>query len=224
MKINDENSGYTWPSRVREYDDIPNRRTSKEESWRKIRERLDQAPKRKNRSWYWLAAASVILFVVILLNMPVHNRTVRPGYVKTPAVLKQDNHAPVTVDTIKAALITPVKSSNPGIKKAYPVPADSLQVAGTKKESVVPLPGDSLFKDVRDTGALADDLAQHPTPLPKVHINDLNNAEPLPAHITIQSLAVKKLIRLFSIDFTKEQPYKKGARHPNQNTIPEESN
>ena len=226
MKIRNQNSSYTWQSRVREYDVIPNRTISTGESWKKLRERLDKAPQRKSRAWYWVAAASIVFFFVIkLIFTPGKDETLNPGFTKTHNVVKQNHQSLVPVDTLQTVANTTVETSDPGAKKPVIKPTARLQPLHSKKDSMLPETGNSVVSPVKDTPVVEEDIAQQPARLPSVHINDLINTEPLPKNISTKSLAIKRLILLFNIDFTKDVPLKKQEGLPkSQYTIPNNQN
>ncbi|MEO6668276.1 MAG: hypothetical protein ABIN36_02300 [Ferruginibacter sp.] len=225
MEIKNQDDGHNWQTRVREYEDVSDTTFSEEVSWKKLRQRLDQAPGRKKHAGYWLAAASVVLLVVITLFSRVSNKAVVPELTKTPALLKQNNNIPVPTDTL---LASGKKAANPNptaVKKAAPTPVDSLQNTSVKKEIVLPSPVDTVFMVQADTPTVASDIVQQPAPLPTVHIQDLIDTEPARAPVSLEGLAVKKMIRLFSIDLTKDQPTKKQEKVPaNPYSIPNNQN
>lgn len=226
MKIRKLDNGHTWQQRLREYESPNCTEESVEEGWKKISQRLDRAGRKDKLGWFAIAAGWMVLFVVIKLCFFPGNKTVERELTKTPAVHKQNNHANDSTETIQSATSIEVKHLNPGIKTTGHAPAtmDSLEALHAKNESVVPLPVDSVFTNA-ERPVPADDMALQPGPLPTVHIEDLSDAGPLQEPVTIKSLAVKKMIRLFGTDFTKQLPPKNQKTQPsNPYTIPNNQN
>lgn len=226
MKQDNQNNEHTWAARLREYSVIPDRKISKEESWEKLRERLDNEPVRKRSYRYWLAAASVILLCVLTVTYaPYRHVSVAPGFTKTTTVAKQHDNTTVPTDSLQPlinalAKVTDSAKRKPGIRTHA-----GLQAVNEKPESVLPLPVEQPLTTAKDTSIEEDYLTSESTRLTEIHINDLITDEPLPADISIKSLSVKKMIRLFGTDFTGGgAPAKKEAIPKSNYSIPNNQN
>lgn len=222
--MDNQNSPHTWAKRVREYDVVSNRRMSKEEAWKKLRERLDAKPERKKMSWYWVAAASVVSIIILtlLFTRPGNVRLV-PPFTKAPENVKPQNLLPAVTDSRQPAINGTAKSEARRNKNPEKNDSTGLQLVQQKNESVFPLPVDSVFVAEKNPYNDPSEMAQQSPDMPVFHINELK--EPLPPNSTIQSLSVKKMIRLFNTDFTGGQvPGKQENMHKNPNSIPNNLN
>jgi hypothetical protein len=217
---------YSWSQGLREYDPGEKGYPNKEEGWKRLRARMDNQPKRKRIAWYWIAAASVVLFFAIRLFFAGGNhQAVSPELTGKPTVFKENKKTVIPIDTATTGASALVRSPHSKTTTKTSATNDSLQLTAAQKDSSQPVPRDSVYNAINDTPLVIQDIAHEAGRLPTVHINDITTKEPLPPNISIKSLGVQKLIRLFGIDMTSGQPLKSQQKIPGiQQTIPDNQN
>ena len=95
MKNINQNNERLWVRKLREYEEVGYRATSKEALLKKFRERREQTPVRKKvAGWYWMAAACMVLFFAIRFLIFTGREVVPADITHAPAVIKQ-NKVPV---------------------------------------------------------------------------------------------------------------------------------
>ncbi|MFT3910943.1 MAG: hypothetical protein QM737_16105 [Ferruginibacter sp.] len=214
MKNTFQNNDHDWVRRLREHRITSSRPNSKEETWKKIQQRLHPAPKRKRSRWYWIAAA----FIINLLALTPYFNSERINDIYMKAVTKR-NKVEIEKKQVDALVETAARAAVPAkapvIKMRLPLVPSKDSFTRNESFMIVDHPAGIL----PDTQLVREDVVSEPEEMPTIYINDIHKKEKLPENISLKSIGVKQMIRLFGTDMTSEQSSKKNQNIPERQTI-----